>query len=92
MEGMQGWITFGGLVVSAVAQWLNRHPIVPTAIVKIALAVIGLSLYLPVEQPWVVGFGPWFEKAWVFGLALPGMASLIALAPGMATNSQGGNP
>lgn len=84
----QGWMMFAGLVVAAVAQWLNRYPNIPVPLVKIGLAVSGLALYLPVEQPWVMGFNPWFEHAWVWALALPGAASLIGMAPGMATNSK----
>lgn len=81
-----GWMGFAGLLVAVVGQWLNsRQPPLSPPVVKISLVVAGLALYLPISQPWTVGFLPWFEEAWVWALAVPGMASLIALAPGMAT-------
>lgn len=88
MEQAQGWMAFSGAVVAALGQWLNRRPDLPAVAIKLALTLAGLALYLPIEQPWKVGFMPWFENAWVWGLAVPGAASLLATVPGMATNSQ----
>ena len=90
---MQAWIFLAGLLVAAFGQWLNSLPHVDSRLVKFALAIAGLVLYLPIEQP-AAWYGPplfaWLDTAWLWALALPGAASLIGLAPGMATNNQGG--
>lgn len=79
-----------GLVVALAGQWFNRHPGIPAPAVKIGLAVVGFALYTVVEHPAAWQGQPlmdWLDKAWLWALALPGAASLIGMAPGMATNS-----
>lgn len=88
---MQALIVVAALVVAAIGQKLNANPKIPSLVVKLALALVGPVLYLVVSQPTAL-YGPafleWLDKAWIWSLALPGAASLIGLAPGMAT-SQG---
>lgn len=84
----QAWVAFSGMIAAVVGQWLNRRPELPVPVVKIGLALVGLALYLPIQQPWTVGFMPWFNEAWVFALAVPGAASLVGMLPGMGTNTQ----
>lgn len=89
---MNGLIAVAGLVVAIFGQWLNTKPYIPSLVVKLALSIIGLAFYLFVAVPaaWTgQAFLDWFDKAWLFALALPGAASLIGLAPGMKTNDGG---
>ena len=91
---MQAFTVVGGLVVAAIAQWFNRYPNVPAPIVKLGLAAVGLAMYAVVQQPAAWSGQPfldWLDTAWLWALALPGAASLIGSAPGMGTNSKGGN-
>lgn len=87
-------ITFvAGLLVALVGQYLNRFQRIPSEAVKLALAVIGATLYgtlvvHPTAWPPAPAFAAWFDDALLWAFALPGMASLIGLAPGMKTNSR----
>lgn len=88
---MQALTMLAGLLVAALGQKLNANPRIPSMLVKLSLAAIGPIIYLIVEQPTALygpGFLTWLDHAWIWALALPGAASLIGLAPGMATNSK----
>lgn len=89
---MQLLIIIAGLVVASLAQWLNTKPQVPSKFVKLSLVLVGIAFYLPVAVP-AAWWGPpmleWLDKAWIWGLALPGAASLIGTVPGMKTNDRG---
>lgn len=88
---MQAWMAIAALIVAAVGQYLNSKPQYPAAVVKIGMALMGPILYLMVEQPTGppggVAFLEWLDKAWIWALALPGAASLIGIAPNMATRT-----
>ncbi len=88
---MQAWMMIAGLIVAGVGQYLNSKPQYNSTLVKIGMALLGPLLYLMVEQPTGAPGGPafmeWLDRAWVWALALPGLASLIGLAPGMATRT-----
>jgi len=91
---MEALMFFAALAVAGVGQWLNSRPNIPSLVVKACMAAIGPLLYLAVSQPSAL-YGPafieWLDKAWVWALALPGMASLIGAVPGMATKSTPSN-
>lgn len=81
-----------GLVVAIFGQWLNTKPYIPSPVIKLALAVVGLLFYLLVAMPAAISgqaFLDWIDKAWLFALALPGLASLVGAVPGMKTNDGG---
>jgi len=85
-----GW--FAVAVVATAAQWLNSFKAVPAPLVKMTLAVVGLGFYalghgLPAAWSGSL-LTSWLDPALVWALALPGAASLVGLAPGMATNSK----
>lgn len=85
---MQAWMMFAGLIVAVIGQRLNRYKANNTELVKLGLVVSGLMLYLPIEQPWVEGFLPWFENAWLWAVAVPGIASLVGMHPALKTDSK----
>lgn len=91
---MEALMFFAALAIAGVGQWLNSKPNVPPLVVKAALAAVGPMLYLLISQPTAL-YGPafieWLDKAWLWALALPGLASLLGLAPGMATRSNPSN-
>lgn len=81
------------LVLALIGQLLNRSPKYPTEFVKLAMAVAGAGLYAglvvhPTAWPPDPKFAAWFDDALLWSFALPGMASLIGMAPGMKTNSK----
>ena len=81
---------FASLFVAALGQWLNAKTTLPPLAVKGALAAVGPVLFLIVKAPaaWTgQPFLDWFDEAWVWSLALPGIASLIGVAPGMNTKT-----
>ena len=87
---MQALSFLGALIVAGVGQKLNADPRVPTPLVKLAMALIGIGLYLVKSQPaaWHgQAFLDWLDEAWLWAVAVPGLASLIGLAPGMATKT-----
>ena len=52
------------------------------------MALVGLGFYAIAEQPKAWSGQPfldWLDSAWLWAAALPGVASLIALAPNMQT-------
>ena len=78
--------------VAVVGQWLNSKKSIPAPAVKGLLALAGVPFYL-----WATGMPPawtgpefssWSEGAVLWAFAIPGMASLVGLAPGMGTNSK----
>lgn len=85
---MQALMFFAALAVAALGQWFNAKTTVPPLAVKGVLALVGPAVYLIVKVP-AAWTGPeflaWFDEAWVWALALPGIASLIGVAPGMNT-------
>lgn len=87
---MQAFTMIAGIIVAAVGQKLNSMPKVPTVFVKLALALLGPILYLVLDSPDAftrAAFLAWLDRSWVWALALPGLASLIGLTPGMATRN-----
>lgn len=81
------------LLLALVGQFINRSPNVPVEAVKLGLAVAGAGLYAalvshPTAWPPDPKFASWFDDALLWSFALPGMASLIGMAPGMKTNSK----
>lgn len=86
---MQVLVFLAALIVGGVGQWFNAHPRVPTWISKATLALIGIVFYAVVEHPAAWSGQPlmdWLDKAWLWAAALPGVASMIALAPKMQTS------
>ena len=78
--------------VAVFGQWLNSHPKVPSAAVKALLALTGIPFYM-----WATGLPPtwsgpafasWSQGAVLWAFAIPGMASLVGIAPGMRTDSK----
>ena len=85
---MEALMFFAALVVGGLGQWLNAKPHVPTAAVKGLLALVGMAFYLIVDMPAGWTGQPlleWLSEAWVWAAAVPGIASLVGLAPGLAT-------
>jgi len=88
---MQFLLMLAGVAVAALGQFLNAKKSIPTAVVKVALALCGMGFYLIIAQPKAWLGQPlldWFDVAFVWALALPGLASFIALHPAMKTDSQ----
>ena len=86
---MQALIFVAALVVAGIGQWFNAHPSVPTWVSKLAMAGIGLAFYAVVEGPHGWHGQPlldWLDRAWLWAAALPGIASLIGLAPQLKTS------
>ena len=79
-------------VVAVLGQYLNTKPHIPTAAIKALLALAGIPFYVWATGPPPAWSGPefasWSHGAVLWAFAIPGMASLIGLAPGMATNSK----
>jgi len=78
--------------VAVLGQWLNTWPQIPTAAVKALLALAGIPFFI-----WATGLPPewsgpafasWSQGAVLWAFAIPGMASLVGLAPGMATTNK----
>jgi hypothetical protein len=89
---MGNFTILAGLVLGAVGQGLNRKKSMPTEWVKVVMALAGLALALVAVGPptslWGDDFLEWFDHAWMFVLAVPGAASMLAIVPGMKTDSQ----
>ena len=92
---MNALVFVAALVISGIAQTMNRYPVIPTGVVKLTLALVGLCFYLLIQHPTAWTGQPlldWLDTAWIWAAALPGIASLIGTAPGMQTNSAGTKP
>ena len=86
---MQFLIFFAAIVVAGVGQWFNSHPRFPTWVSKLSLALIGVAFYAISEAPKAWSGPPlleWLDKAWLWACALPGVASMLALNPKLATS------
>jgi len=91
---MEALMFFAALVVGGVGQYLNARPSIPTALIKGVLALVGMAFYLVVDVPAAWTGQPlieWLSEAWVWAAAVPGIASLIGLAPGLATATTPGD-
>lgn len=79
-----------GLILAVVGQSLNSRPEIPSQIVKLAMAVAGMLLYLIVATPTAAtheAFLAWMDQALLWAMAVPGFASMVgAIAPGMKTS------
>lgn len=88
---MNTLIIVGGFAVALAGQFLNRYKSIPSEVVKLSLAGVGMIFY-GLGHGWPAGWGEpflsWLDLAWIWALALPGAASLIGIAPGMKTDSQ----
>lgn len=85
---MQFLAFFGALVVAGIGQYFNAHPRFPSWISKAAMALVGLGFYALAEQPKAWNGQPfldWLDTAWLWAAALPGVASMLALAPNFQT-------
>jgi hypothetical protein len=78
--------------VALVGQWLNSQRSIPAPAVKATLALAGIPFFI-----WSTGLPPawsgpeftvWSQGAVLWCFAIPGIASLAGLAPGMATDSR----
>lgn len=86
---MQALVFIAALVVGGVGQYFNSHPRFPTWVSKVALAAIGLVFYAVIKAPPAWHGQPlldWLDNAWLWAAALPGVASMIGLAPKLATS------
>lgn len=79
-------------VVAVFGQWLNSHKSIPAPAVKALLALAGIPFYIwatGVPASWTgPAFAQWSQGAVLWAFAIPGMASLVGLTPGMATDSK----
>ena len=78
--------------VALVGQWLNSQRSIPAPAVKAALALAGIPFYVwssGLPPAWTgPDFAAWSQGAVMWAFTIPGMASLVGLAPGMATDSK----
>lgn len=88
---MQAFVMIAGVLIALIGQKLKSNPRISSDLVRVGLLLAGLGLYLVVDQP--KGFGQpffdWLDKAYVWALALPGLASLMGMAPALKTNDGG---